>query len=456
MSTNQSLKERISAGAALIDDWLSYQCYIKELPGFSVGVFAEDETVFAKSYGYADVENRLPASPSTMYRIASHSKLFTATAIMLLYSRDQLSLDDRVSKYLPWFTSDTDENIRHIRIRQLLTHSSGMVRDGETAHWLTFDFPDAGRLREQVKAGSATTFESSEHLKYSNFAYSIAGMIIEAISGMPYQAFVQREILDPLEMRDTRSDYQPEDEAAHAVGYGPRFPGERRERLPHIEAKGMASATGFSSTAADLIRFYRAHLFGNDELLPDRDKREMQRLQYQDRTVNWGIGFRRTSYDGVEVAGHGGGYPGFITLSGIDQTRKLIVVVLTNATDGPAMPLLSGLIGMIKTLEEKWDSLTPQESIAPEQIRPLTGFYRDPWGVDLYGVVRGRLVTIPPGSPSPSESMQIFDHVKGTSFRHPTVLQLGSMGEELVFEASERDGEFDIVHGGERTRRWRW
>jgi CubicO group peptidase (beta-lactamase class C family) len=83
--------------------------YIKEIPGSAIGVFVEDEVIFNKEYGYADLEDQVKLTDEHLFRISSQSKLFTATAVMKLYNENRLSLDDRVSKHLPWFKSDIDE-----------------------------------------------------------------------------------------------------------------------------------------------------------------------------------------------------------------------------------------------------------------------------------------------------------------------------------------------------------
>ncbi len=129
----------------LIDKWLDYQTYFKEIPGVSVGIFVEDEIIFRKEYGYANIKDKIKLTDQHLFRIASHSKLFSATAIMRLYHEDKLSIDDKVSKYLPWFTSDKDKNMGQVRIRHLLTHSSGMSRDGNTAIGIHTNFQELKR-----------------------------------------------------------------------------------------------------------------------------------------------------------------------------------------------------------------------------------------------------------------------------------------------------------------------
>lgn len=105
----------------LIDSWLDFQTYIKEIPSVSVGIFMEDEVIFRKSYGYSNLETKNKATSSTLYRIGLHSKVFSTTIIMRLYAEDKLSLDDRVVKHLPWLISEK-EDLSQIRIKHLLTH----------------------------------------------------------------------------------------------------------------------------------------------------------------------------------------------------------------------------------------------------------------------------------------------------------------------------------------------
>ena len=321
MTEKTSKKKLLKQALHLIDNWLDYQTYFKEIPGVAVGIFIEDEIVFKKEYGYANLEKKTKLTDQHLFRIASHSKLFTATAIMKLYHEEKLSIDDKISKYLPWFTSEKDENLKNIRIRHLLTHSSGMTRDGKTAHWRTYEFPGIKEIMEQVTEG-ISYFETSELLKYSNFGYTLLGQIIEVVSGQTYHEYIRKEILEPLGMENTVTDVNESNLARHATGYKVKFPRKERKDLEHIPARIMHSATGLSSTAEDLIKFYQAHIFGNDILFPDYIKREMQRIQFKSKIADWGLGFSITSLPNIEIAGHGGGYPGFITKSGIIQDQK--------------------------------------------------------------------------------------------------------------------------------------
>ena len=175
----------------VIDSWIFYQVYIKEIPGAAVGVFVEDEVIFNKEYGYADLEKKIKLTNDHLFRIASHSKLFTATAVMKLYHDNKLSLDDRVSKHLTWFKSDKDDNLKNICIHHLLTHTSGITCDGSTGHWTEHDSLNQEDIKTRLRDG-ISVFKTSETVKYSNFGYAVLGQLIEAVTDQSYDEYIQK------------------------------------------------------------------------------------------------------------------------------------------------------------------------------------------------------------------------------------------------------------------------
>jgi CubicO group peptidase (beta-lactamase class C family) len=436
----------------LIDGWFDFQTYIKEIPGVAVGIYVEDEIVFKKEYGYADLENKIKLNGQHLFRIASHSKLFTATAIMKLYHEDKLSIDDRISKYLPWFTSEKDKNLQHIRIRHLLTHSSGMSRDGKTAHWRTYEFPELKAIKDQVNEG-ISFLERSEILKYSNFGYTILGQIIETVTGLNYHDYIQKEILDPLGMKNTVTDVNESNNSMHATGYKIKYPGKEREKFEHVPAKIMHSATGLSSTVDDLIKFYRAHFLGNDILFPDYIKREMQRIQFKSKMADWGLGFSVTSIGDMKIVGHGGGYPGFITRSGLIQDKKMIIVILTNAVNGPALTFFLGLNKIFEHLDKEKEKLLPKQNEQVPDMKDIIGFYESDWGISLFSKIGSKLVFISPADDDPVELMQIFKHKEGHKFIAPKEPLFASPGQEIQFvEGPDAETIFIDSHGGKNNR----
>lgn len=444
----------------LIDNWLDFQVYFKEIPGVAVGIFVEDEIIFKREYGYANLEEKTKLTDQHLFRIASHSKLFTATAIMKLYHEEKLSIDDKVSKHLPWFSSENDKNLQQVRIRHLLTHTSGMTRDGKTAHWSTLEFPGIEEIKSQTLEG-ISFFGTSELVKYSNFGFTVLGQVIEAVSGQSYAEYIQKEIFDPLEMKNTIVDIDETNLPRHATGHKIKFPRKERETAKHTPAKIMHSATGLSSNVEDLIKFYRAHIFENDVLFPDYIKREMQRVQFKDKTVDRGIGFGILEAKGgkietTKIVGHGGGYPGFITQSGLSQKDKVVIVVLTNAVDGPAVTLALGINGILAHLKKEKEKFKLEKDKPVPDFKDIIGFYSSDWGISLFSQIGPKLVGLGPRDENPVEFMATYDHKEGHKFVAPKEFPFASPGQEMEF-VEGLDGEkiFMDSHRG-KSKRYRF
>ena len=135
----------------LFTAWMESQIAYRGLPGIVVGVVADQDLVWAKGFGYANVEKKVPMTPATKFRMASHSKLFTATAIMQLREQGKVRLDDPVAIHLPWFKlKPAGDDDGTVTIEQLLSHSSGLPRELND-HWTSWKFPT-----ESEGSGSGT------------------------------------------------------------------------------------------------------------------------------------------------------------------------------------------------------------------------------------------------------------------------------------------------------------
>lgn len=419
----------------LIHQWLSYQVYIRELPGLSVGISLGAETLFHEQYGRADLEAARPLTPETLFRIASHSKLFTATAVMRLRAQGLLRLDDPAGEHLGWFQSENEPRYEKITIRHLLTHSSGLIRDGNTRHW-TYDevFPDRDSIRSQVQAG-ISVYADGLRWKYSNMGFTLLGEIVASVTGKPYAEAVTELVIKPLGLKNTFPEFTEDLRDRHATGYGQKFPGRDRPPLEHRSAGAMGSATGFSSTAADLLAFYQAHRFGDETLLDDSDKREMQRAQFKDGDTEWGLGFRLPVVGELGYAGHGGRYPGFITFSGLNQDRQLAIVVLTHAVDGPARELFEGISNLLCLELDDPERIQAVNAALDAETDAISGFYRSLWGIDLYGRIGGKLVGIDPGLADPAGEMDVYERTGPLTYRVPVRNPFAAIGEEIRFVA---------------------
>ncbi|MGH7911791.1 MAG: serine hydrolase domain-containing protein [Candidatus Dormibacteraceae bacterium] len=344
----------LSDAVTYAGEWIGYQQRTRRLPGVAVAVACRERVLLERAYGVADLERGIPLSTGHRFRIASHSKMFTATGALLLQERGKLRLDDRLGQWLDWAPKGPGE-LGQVTVRQLLSHSAGVIRDGvDTGFWhLQQPFPDEARLRKLLQEASVV-YAPNVRFKYSNFGYTLVGLVVAAASGTPYNEFVHREVVDALGLRQTGPEPVESDRELLARGHSSDRYGYERFVLPHTDTRVMSPATGFYSTVADLCAFARAHFLGNPALLTDESKREMQHEQWRVEGAETGYGLGLITYDlgGRRLVGHTGGFPGFITSTLFDPEQQLVVTVLTNAGDGSASDLSGGVLRLIDRAQE--------------------------------------------------------------------------------------------------------
>jgi CubicO group peptidase (beta-lactamase class C family) len=256
------------------------------IPGGAVAVMRDGKLIYARGFGYADVESKTLAQPDALFRIASVSKTITATAIMKLVEDGKLRLDDRVAPFIahlaPAAGATVDPRWEQITIRHLLNHAGGWDRTKPNGGFDPIDRPGiaAAAVSAPAPASSETLirymkglpldFDPGAKFAYSNFGYIILGRVIERVSGMPYKEFVRTRVLAPVganrtqqgrsRMADALADevkyYSPPSSSVYALLVPSVFPGEGLVPLTyggyHVEA-GDASGAWVSSTI-DLLR----------------------------------------------------------------------------------------------------------------------------------------------------------------------------------------------------------
>jgi CubicO group peptidase (beta-lactamase class C family) len=419
----------------LFSAWIEGQIADRDLPGIAVGVVSGDELVWAQGFGMADRAAARPMAPDTRFRMASHSKLFTATSIMQLREQGKLRLDDPVSDYLPWFeVRNASPDDPPITIEHLLTHSSGLPREAGP-HWTDWEFPTDAELRDLMPERQAA-FSPEVRWKYSNLAYTVAGMVVEAVSGQSWASYLQDNIFDPLDMSASSVDLE---DPLMAVGYGRRMPDGTREVLPFVDARGMAAATGLTSTVEDMAKFvsaqFREGVRGGDRLLSTASLREMHRVRMLEST--WtrgqGIGFAVNRIDGKLYVGHGGGYPGYTTNTTIQLDDEVGVIVLTNTNDSNPAQIARQLM---TTVGEAVAAATKVEAEVvawdPAWAR-FAGLYRGRWGDTQVVLLDERLVTISPNAGSIGDPIEL-EPLGGGRFRMKAPTGGGAVGEIIYFE----------------------
>jgi CubicO group peptidase (beta-lactamase class C family) len=418
----------------LFSAWLEGQMAYRGLPGIVVGVIADQELVWAKGFGYANVQAKQPMTPATKFRMASHSKLFTATAIMQLREEGKLRLDDPVSKYLPWFKlRPAGEDDGPITIEQLLSHSSGLPREAGP-HWTTLEFPTAEEVRTLMTDRQAA-FAPAVRWKYSNLAYTVAGMVVEAVSGKSWADYVQQHIYGPLGMTASSVDRNVD---GLAVGYNRRMPDGSREVLPFTDARGMGAATGITSTVEDMAKFVSAQFRkgprGGKQILSTGSMREMHRVRSMenDWSSGTGIGFAVSRQRDKTFVGHGGGYPGYTTQTLIQLDGKVGVVVLTNTNDSNPGDIARQLMNTVGEAVARATATKPRVVAWDPSWARYAGLYRGRGGDTHVVLLNQRLVLVSPTAPN-VDNPTTLEPLGGGRFRFIAPGGGGPVGEVVRF-----------------------
>ena len=339
---------------AQVDAAVSQFMTSTHVPGISVAIVENRELEWAQGFGFADLENNVPASKYTLFRLGSISKPLTATAAMLLSERGRLDLDAPVQKYCPAFP----QKPWPISTRQVLGHLGGIRHyksesqdDSELGNTKHFDNPIQAGLNffkdDPLVAQPGTSFH------YSTQGYTLVGCVIEGASGATYVEFMRQNIFLPAKMEQTQVD-----DRFAIIPYRTRFY-EQKDAGPVRNADFLDSsykipAGGWLSSAEDMGRFEVAIL--NDKLIR-RDTRKLMwtPLKPTDGPLNgYALGWGWSTPMEHEVAGvgHTGGQQGTSTAFVIAPDQGAGVVVLTNLEDQPAGDLARTILNILVTSAE--------------------------------------------------------------------------------------------------------
>ncbi len=340
-----------------IPRWLDYQQRQSGVPGIAIAVARNGKVVLDAAIGQADIKSGTALNERHRFRVASHSKSFTAAGIMLLRERGKLALDDAVGRYV----AGLHKQVAQASLQQLLSHGAGLVRDGwDGEQWQhRRPFLKAGEL--QADLARAPILPADQRFKYSNHGYGLLGMVIEAVADESYAGWIAREVIAACGLTQTLPD-MPAKKAKLgfplASGHSGRWPLGKRVPLPGDACThAMAPATGFVSTASDLARFF-AQLApdAKHSLLSPASRRAMLRRLWVNPNSGfenyYGLGINSGAVRGQagewQWFGHGGSFPGYISQSAVLPAQGLSISVLTNAGDGPAGLWLDGAVQIMQ------------------------------------------------------------------------------------------------------------
>ncbi|MEE4279306.1 MAG: serine hydrolase domain-containing protein [Halieaceae bacterium] len=299
-----------------------------DTPGAAVLVIRDGEKLLERSYGSANLETGSPVEAVTNFRLASITKQFTATAIMLLVEEGSLSLDTQLSSVFPEFSAYAEG----ITIRHLLQHQSGLpdyeplVPEGATEQ-----VHDADVLEMMARAESAY-FEAGSEYRYSNSGYAVLAMVVEKLTGREFPDFLHDHIFAPLEMRNTVAFVAGRNEVPRrALGYTVDDSGVRETDQSLYSA--VLGDGGVYSSLDDLYRWDQA--LYTDAILPREVREQMLTPSLED----YGLGWRIDRYRGHLRYHHSGSTSGFRNFMQQFPEQRLTVIVLSNRAKPDVKPL---------------------------------------------------------------------------------------------------------------------
>ncbi|MEZ4702938.1 MAG: serine hydrolase [Rhodothermales bacterium] len=329
-----------------------------EVPGIALAIVKDGQVVLTKGYGVRELRKPAKVDERTLFGIASNTKAFTATALGLLVEEGKLAWDDRVIDYLPWFQMSDPYVTRELTIRDLLVHRSGLgLGAGDLMWWpaSTYNRRDvAERLRYLPLV---TSFRSA--YAYDNVLYLVAGEVIETLSGMSWEDFVQSRILDRVGMGDSNTRHSDAGETGgNVASTHARVDGVVRPIAPFL-SDNTNPAGGINASARDIAKWMITQLdsgrVADGRLFARSTTRELwtpvtptpigtapaDLRPLQRQFSGYALGFDIHDYRGHKVVTHTGGLPGYVSKVTMIPDLKLGVAVFTNQESGRAFSAMT-------------------------------------------------------------------------------------------------------------------
>lgn len=379
-----------------IDDYILNEMEAEHAPGMSTLIVKDGEIVWINGYGFADIENNVSVSDSTVFLLASISKVFTGTALMHLHQNGQLDLDEDINNYLPFDIEIPNYEADSITFRMLMTHTSSIL-DNDVPMETYYSNGDPtialGDVIQRYFSTSGTDYNSDLNFsnsapgtayEYSNMGTALAGYMVEAVSGTDFSDYCDTYIFDKLCMNST--SWYLADFDTNNVARPYQWSGVQYVPYAHYGFADYPDGQLRSSTL-DLANFLIAYLqngaFNAQQLLSSTSVNEMLSLQVpaldQTQGLNWYLEDIFLNSGGtVQLWGHNGGESGVSTDMYIDQTNNIGVVVISNG-EGDNLNVVDELYNYALTLSPTGVGNPPCDALSIEySSEPSFSLYPNP------------------------------------------------------------------------------
>jgi len=317
-----------------------------DVPGMAVAVVQDDKVVFAKGFGISNLNTNAKVNKDTLFGIASNIKAFTSAALAKLVDEGKLSWDDRVIDHLPEFRLYDSYVTREMRVRDLLSHRSGLgLGQGDLMIW-----PSTDKSIKDILAGlqylkPASSFRSQ--YAYNNLMFVTAGEVVARVSGMSWNDYIEKNILQPLHMENSRAGFSriPKSNKNWAIGHIPMDGKLNPFFVNYLE--DFRGAGAIASSVNDMSQWLLTQLAGGkmpsgEQLFSEKQQAQMWHPHitsmasksayeaYHQQFRGYGLGWSIEDYHGFKKLGHGGGILGMVSQVTLLPEKKLGIVILSN------------------------------------------------------------------------------------------------------------------------------
>ena len=436
----------LAPALAYIPQWFDYQITALGLPGASLAVAHDGRVALAHTIGVANLDTGEKLTPAHRFRVASHSKAFTAVAVMKLVEAGRLRLDDRAGQHVAGLHKD----VARATIAQLLSHTAGITRDGDDIGQWSDRRPFLNEAELRAALAVAQPIPANTRMKYSNHGFGLAGLVIAAVTGESYNAWIAREIIAPAGLPHTTPDAPLAKRTPFARGHAsPALLGKRFVIPADNPTHALAAATGFISTPSDLACFFGSlDPAAKSSILTVESRRELTRRHWHipglpaDR--HYGLGTSQADLGTWTTFGHGGGFQGVRTYTSAAIGQGLIVSVALHATDGEPNGLAENTLRILQTFATNGP--------AGKKIADWSGRFWSVWGPADFIPMASKILIAQPGQPNPFADATELTPTGPDTARITSATGYASYGQtgRLVRDKSGRVSEI-ILAGGRLT-----
>ncbi len=318
----------------LIDHWLNYQFAQGDLPGFQVSIRQGSKLIYSRAFGYANIEKKEKYTSRHLGRMASQSKMFTATLALILEAKGLLNLNDPVTKYLPEFANHKDKRFNKITLTHLLSNRAGVFRDSfDHNYWgENISFLSREDLLKEVMAHSLV-YQPGRFTKYSNVGFALMGLILEKASGKNYSKLIEDHIFAQMPNAALTADFVIAEK--NATGYlRKQFDGQSFSVVKNRVAHALAPAAGFCGNTEATTQFVHS-LFKTNKFLNSKQRARMHTEKWAVKNLKsdfYGFGTITTDVDANTYVGHSGGFVGFASQTWCVPESGLTFGFITNTS----------------------------------------------------------------------------------------------------------------------------